>query len=141
MALKIGAMVESFRKGFRGGVEAAAALGVDGVQAYATNGELSVANMTPDRIKEVLDIVKSNGLCFSAICGDFGKGFLHAELNDELVEKSKGLSGRDLKEKILKTAMHKAISESEDVITNKHIDYAIKESSKEVTIQQDKMFV
>ncbi|MBQ9920768.1 MAG: sugar phosphate isomerase/epimerase [Clostridia bacterium] len=89
MALKIGAMVESFRKDFRGGVEAAAALGVDGVQAYATNGELSVANMTPDRIKEVLDIVKSNGLCFSAICGDFGKGFLHAELNDELVEKSK----------------------------------------------------
>lgn len=67
---------------------------------------------------------------------------LECDFNLEgLVEKTKGLSGRDLKEKILKTAMHKAISESDDVITDKHINYAIKESSKEVKIQQDNMFV
>jgi AAA family ATPase len=60
---------------------------------------------------------------------------------DVLVTKTKGFSGRDLKEKILKTAMHKAISESEDIITDRHIEYAIKESSKEVKIQQDNMFV
>lgn len=89
MAFKIGAIVESFRQDFAGGVKAAATLGVDGIQAYATTGELAPENMTPERIKEVMDIVKSNGLKFSAVCGDFGKGFLNAELNAELVEKSK----------------------------------------------------
>jgi hypothetical protein len=73
--MKIGAMVESFRLGFRGGVEKAAALGVEGVQAYATFGELDVTKVTDAQLKEYLDIVKSNGLVFSAICGDFGKGF------------------------------------------------------------------
>ena len=39
--LKIGAMVESFRCGIRGGIEKAAALGAEGVQMYATDGELA----------------------------------------------------------------------------------------------------
>ena len=53
--MKIGAMVESFRAGFRGGVEKAASLGVAGVQVYATRGELAVDDMTPAKIKEALD--------------------------------------------------------------------------------------
>ena len=56
--MKIGAMVESFRAGFRGGVEKAAALGVEGIQAYATYGELAPENMTAAKIKETLDIVR-----------------------------------------------------------------------------------
>ncbi len=87
--MKIGAMVESFRAGFRGGVEKAAALGVDGVQAYATTGELAPENMTPDKIRETLDIVHSNGIVFSALCGDFGGGFSDPERNKIYVEKSK----------------------------------------------------
>lgn len=87
--MKIGAMVESFRSDFRTGVEKAAKLGVAGVQAYATTGELATENMTPARIKEVLDIVKSNGLVFSAICGDFGHGFMDPDQNSIYVEKSK----------------------------------------------------
>ena len=87
--MKIGAMVESFRAGFRGGVEKAAALGVSGVQAYATMGELHVDTMTAEKTKEALDIVRSNGLVFSAICGDFGGGFGNAERNKIYVEKSK----------------------------------------------------
>lgn len=87
--MKIGAMVESFRLGFRAGVEKAAELGIEGIQAYATNGELAPENMTEDKIKEVLDIVKSNGLVFSAICGDFGHGFMNPEENAVYVEKSK----------------------------------------------------
>lgn len=86
--MKIGVMVESFRRGFRGGVESAAALGADGIQAYATGGELAVDTMTPARVREVLDIVKSNGLRFSAICGDFGVGFEDEEKNKIYVEKS-----------------------------------------------------
>jgi sugar phosphate isomerase/epimerase len=84
--MKIGAMVESFRTDFRKGVERAASLGVQGIQKYAVSGEI---NWTQAQIKETLDIVKSNGLVFSALCGDFGHGFGDAERNADIVEKSK----------------------------------------------------
>jgi len=87
--MKIGAMVESFRLDFKSGVEKAASLGVEGIQAYASWGELHIDQMTPAKAKEVLDIVKSNGLVFSAICGDFGVGFTNPEQNAIYVEKSK----------------------------------------------------
>ncbi len=45
---------------------------------------------------------------------------------EKLAKMTKGMSGRDLKEKILKTALHKAISEDNIEITKKHIDYALK---------------
>ena len=76
--LKIGAMVESFRCGIRGGIEKAAALGAEGVQMYATDGELAPENMTAEKISEVRDMIKSNGLVISAICGDLGKGYCTA---------------------------------------------------------------
>lgn len=82
--MKIGAIVESFRAGFRKGTEMAAALGIDGIQAYATHGELSPDNLTKEKTREILDIVHSNGLVFSALCGDFGQGF-----TPEIIEKSK----------------------------------------------------
>lgn len=87
--MKIGAMVESFRLGFRGGVEKAASLGIEGIQAYATDGELAPEKMTAEKIRETLDIVKSNGVVFSAICGDFGYGFNDAEKNRYYIDKSK----------------------------------------------------
>lgn len=87
--MKIGAMVESFRLGFRGGVEKAASLGVSGIQAFATDGELAPEKMTAEKIRETLDIVKSNGVVFSAICGDFGYGFNDAEKNKYYIDKSK----------------------------------------------------
>lgn len=87
--MKIGAMVESFRLGFKNGVEKAASLGIEGIQAYATGGELGVDDITDAKLKEALDIVKSNGLVFSAICGDFGHGFMNPEQNKIYVEKSK----------------------------------------------------
>ena len=87
--MKIGVMVESFRQGFRGGVEKAAALGAQGIQAYATYGELAPENLTEEKIREALDFVKSHGLVFSALCGDFGHGFMNPEENKIYVEKSK----------------------------------------------------
>lgn len=87
--MKIGVMVESFRQGFHGGVEKAAALGAQGIQAYATYGELAPENMTEEKIREALDFVKSHGLVFSALCGDFGHGFMNPEENKIYVEKSK----------------------------------------------------
>ena len=101
--MKIGLMVESFRKSsidsvvksdnpmqtFKDGVAKAASLGAEGIQAYATFGALKFDEMTSAKAKEVLDIVKSNGLIFSAICGDFGRGFTNKEANGKKVENSK----------------------------------------------------
>lgn len=85
----IGVMVDSFRTDVKTGVKKAAAIGADGIQMYSTTGENSPENLTAAKRVELLDYVKSNGLIFSAICGDLGKGFGNAELNPELIEKSK----------------------------------------------------
>lgn len=108
--MKIGAMVESFRLGFRGGVEKAAELGVAGIQKYATGEEL---NWTDAQIKEALDIVKSNGLVFSAICGDFGYGFDDPDKNPEMIEKSKRVLdiAKKLECDIVTTHIHKVPEE------------------------------
>lgn len=45
---------------------------------------------------------------------------------EKIVKITKGLSGRDIKEKILKTALHNAISNDSEIITMKDIDYALK---------------
>ena len=88
--MKIGVIVESFRRPFREGVEVAASIGAAGIQAYATFGSyLDVEKSSDEHLKEALDIVKSNGLVFSAICGDFGTGFADAETNHIYVERSK----------------------------------------------------
>ena len=45
---------------------------------------------------------------------------------EKIVKLTKGLSGRDIKEKILKTSLHNAISEDSSIITMENIDYAVK---------------
>ena len=55
--MKIGVMVESFRRGFRGGVEKAAALGAQGIQVYATRGDMAPENLVGARRKEFLDLL------------------------------------------------------------------------------------
>ena len=46
----------------------------------------------------------------------------------KLVKATKGQSGRDIKEKILKTALHNAISNDSEIITMENIDYALNAS-------------
>ena len=47
---------------------------------------------------------------------------------EKIVRLTNGLSGRDIKEKILKTSLHNAISNDSDIITMENIDYALKSS-------------
>ena len=47
---------------------------------------------------------------------------------EKIVKLTKGLSGRDIKEKILKTSLHNAIANDSDTVTMENIDYAIKSS-------------
>lgn len=47
---------------------------------------------------------------------------------EKIVKLTKGLSGRDIKEKILKTSLHNAISTDSDIITMENIEYALNSS-------------
>jgi len=94
--MKIGVLLEGFRHDLRESVKKAAALGAEGIQAYAVDGELAPENMNDAKIREWLDLVKSHGMVFSAICGDLGStpdkigsGFEIAEENKWRVERSK----------------------------------------------------
>ncbi len=85
----IGVIIESFRVKTDEAIRKAAQMGAQGIQMYATANENAPENLSPARRRELLDMVKSNGMRFSALCGDFGKGFHHPELNPELIERSK----------------------------------------------------
>ena len=101
----IGVILESFRTDTRTALTQAAALGADGIQMYATKGEHAPENLSPSARRELLDMVKSNGLRFSALCGDLGRGFGHRELNPGLIEKSKRILdlAKDLETNIVTT--------------------------------------
>ena len=85
----IGIIIDCFRINFDDALRQSAALGAQGIQMYATTGDHSPEVLTRAMRKELLDKVKSNGLCFSAICGDFGKGFWDPGDNPRLIEGSK----------------------------------------------------
>ena len=85
----IGVIIDSFRTDAYTAIRQAAALGAQGIQMYSTSGENSPENLTPAKRRELLDFVKSHGLCFSALCGDLGEGFFRPERNPVLIEKSK----------------------------------------------------
>lgn len=85
----IGVMLDSFRLEEKEAVAKAAEIGAKGLQMYATEGVHSPENLSSAKRRELLNLVKSNGLIFSAICGDLGRGFVNKELNPVLIEKSK----------------------------------------------------
>lgn len=101
----IGVVLESFKKPYPEALREARQLGITGVQAYATYGELAPEKMTPAKRREFLDMVKSEGMVVSALCGDLGKGFHNPELNPELVERSKRILelAKDLETDIVTT--------------------------------------
>lgn len=101
----IGVMLESFRKPLAQSLKIAHDIGARGIQAYCTKGEHAPENMNAAARREFLDAVKSNGLVFSALCGDLGKGFHNPELNPGLIEKSKRILdlAKDLETNIVTT--------------------------------------
>ena len=86
----IGVIIDSFRCDLKDAVKKAAQVGANGIQVYASRDEMDPDNMTPAKRKEFLDVVKSNGLVISALCGDLGGGgFSIPENNPWKIEKSK----------------------------------------------------
>lgn len=85
----IGVMLESFRMPFDDALDAAHKIGANGIQLYATNGDNTPENLNDAARKELLKKLKDRGMVFSALCGDFGKGFGDPEQNKIYIEKSK----------------------------------------------------
>ncbi len=102
----IGIIINSFRTDIPTSVKKAAECGAQGIQVYSTHGEMAPENLTPEKRKEFLKLVKDNGLIISALCGDLGGGgFIHKDLNKERVEKSKRILdlAKDLETDIVTT--------------------------------------
>ena len=85
----IGVMLDSFRTDIPTALKKAVNVGAQGIQVYATFGELSPENLVGDKRKEFLKMVKDSGLTISALCGDLGRGFGNPELNPDSIERSK----------------------------------------------------
>lgn len=98
-SFQVGVMVDSFRLKLEEGIKKAGEVGAAGIQIYAVNGVMAPENLTPSRRKEILDIIRSNGLVVSALCGDLGgHGFTVRADNIRKIEKSKRIMdlARDL---------------------------------------------
>jgi L-ribulose-5-phosphate 3-epimerase len=88
--MRIGVMVESFRLGLDGGLAAAAELGADGVQMYATAGATHPDNMNAAARSALRRRIGDMGLELAAVCGDFGgHGFAIARQNPKRIDNSK----------------------------------------------------
>ena len=107
----------------------------------ATNNPTSLDYAVRSRFEEEIEFKLPNDDERLAIIENNLKTMpLEYELDlNKIVKLTKGLSGRDLKEKILKTALHNAISDDSDIITMKNIEYAL-ESSKVKNIDVKGMF-
>lgn len=60
----IGVMLDSFRLPVKEAIEKTVKIGAHGFQMYATYGEHSPENMTPAKIRELLDMDKVKRTCF-----------------------------------------------------------------------------
>ena len=87
--LPIGVIIDSFRTDLVSAVKKAANLGAQGIQVYATSGEMAPENMDAAKRREFAALVKEHGLVISALCGDLGAGFHDPERNPANIEKSK----------------------------------------------------
>lgn len=85
----IGVMLDSFRKPPKEALLLAAASGADGIQLYATHGELAPESMDAAARRDFRSRIADAGLKISAVCGDLGCGFANAALNPELIRRSK----------------------------------------------------
>ncbi len=85
----IGIILESLRLPIVEALDTVRSLGAQGIQVYATNGELSPKHITSAMRRDFPKMVADRGLEISALCGDLGRGFGDPQLNPGLVEDSK----------------------------------------------------
>lgn len=84
--MKVGVIIESFRKDLKSSLSEAHEIGADGIQLYA--GKFLPFEATAAEVSELRKTVNGYGLEFSAICGDFGCA-MYYERNRELIDREK----------------------------------------------------
>jgi L-ribulose-5-phosphate 3-epimerase len=89
MKRKIGVVVDNLHLPIAEGVKKVKELGADGFQVYVTRGDMTPENLSGSALTDFKALVDGLGLEISALCGDLGKGFTHAEQNKEVVPRSK----------------------------------------------------
>lgn len=89
MKFPIGVMLESLRLPVREALNTIGGLGVQGLQVYASRGELSPKALSAQMRRDFPKMVSDQGLTISALVGDLGHGFGDAQKNPQLVEDSK----------------------------------------------------
>lgn len=88
--MKTGVITDCFKKPLREALDAAAALGLDGVQMYATSGECSPAVLDRAARAALRAEIAGRGLAVSALCADMGgHGFEIAADNPDRVARTK----------------------------------------------------
>ncbi len=87
--MKIGVIPDCFRMPVKEGIKKAAELKMDGIQPYATHGDLDPKNLTKTGRDDLKNMVKRLGLTISALVGDFGIGFANPEKVDFVVGRTK----------------------------------------------------
>jgi sugar phosphate isomerase/epimerase len=114
----IGVMPSSFRINEHEAFKKAAAMGINGLQLYTVRGEFAPENLSKEARRNLLAEVKGEGLIFSALCGDLGKGFGNRELNPELIEKSKRIIdlALDLETNIVTTHIGRVPDDKQDPV-------------------------
>jgi sugar phosphate isomerase/epimerase len=89
---RIGVIPESFRLPPRDGIRKAKELGAEGVQIWATSGEISPEGLDAAGRGELKAFCEDLGLAISALCGDLGgHGFQDPTENPAKIEKSKAI--------------------------------------------------
>lgn len=88
--MKIGVITDCFKKPHGEGIQLAGALGLQGVQIYATKGIFSPQTLTEEQKNAYKKLLSDNNLVVSAFCADMGGfGFERAEDNPVRIEKTK----------------------------------------------------
>ena len=88
--MKIGVIPDSFRLPIKEAIKKAAEIKVDGIQPYATKGELDPRNLSKTGRDDLKHFVESLGLQISALVGDFGgHGFADPASIEEKIIRTK----------------------------------------------------
>lgn len=89
---KIGVIADAFKLPIHESLQKAREVGADGVQIFATRGEMLPENLNAAARRELRKYIRSLGLEVSALCGDFARyGFQNQADNPEVIARSKAI--------------------------------------------------
>lgn len=127
--MKIGVIPDCFRLSIKDGIKKAKELGLDGIQPYATYGDLDPKNLSKTGRDDFKHFVQSLGLEISALVGDFGgHGFADQKRIEWRIERTKEVIdlALDLGVKIVTTHIG-VVPEDENDIAWKTMEEALPE--------------